>query len=165
MWCHLSDIFDKNLGADFESVASGGLLTIRMMSLTPVVVHLEIKLRNDLFLRKKWRSEKDLLLKLIKTLKNRQALCKAANLQELDLVVESLTTRLRQPLCLTWDWQTTTTSSSSQMTVNSDSAALTGQMAWGDVVSQEATGASSDLIHWGGGLGRCRLTRGNGSII
>jgi len=48
MWCHLSDIFDKNLGADFESVASGGLLTIRMMSLTPVVVHLEIKLRNDL---------------------------------------------------------------------------------------------------------------------
>ena len=66
---------------------------------------------------------------------------------------------------LTWDWATTTTSSSSQMTVNSDSAALTGQMAWGDVVSQEATGASSDLIHWGGGLGRCRLTRGNGSII
>ena len=90
--------------------------------------------------------EKDLLLRLIKTLKNWQALCKAANLLELDQVVESLTARLHQPLSLTWDWETTTTSSSSQMVLNSDFAVFIEQVALDDAMLQEAPRIFSDLV-------------------
>ena len=102
MWRHLSDIFYKDLGADFESVARWWISNNKNVVLNTCYAALmwcTWKLRNDLcFQEKKWRSEKDLLLRLIKTLKNWQALCKAANLLELDQVVESLTARLHQPL-------------------------------------------------------------------
>ena len=58
-------------------------------------------------------------------------------MQELDQVVENLTTRLHQPLRLTWVWPTITTPSSSQMVTQSDSAEWTGQAAWSDVSLQE----------------------------
>ena len=45
-----------------------------------------------------WRNEKDLMLKLIRTLKNWRVVCKNADLQAFDRVVEELTTSLHQPL-------------------------------------------------------------------
>jgi len=47
---------------------------------------------------------------------------------------------------LTWDWATTTTSSSSEMMGNSDLAMLIRHAAWGHATLQEATGTSSDLV-------------------
>jgi hypothetical protein len=71
-------------------------------------------------------SEKDLLLKLIKMLRNWRALCKAVHLQEMERVMEGLTVRLHQPLRLFWEPQATAPSSSSQMAAQSDSATSTG---------------------------------------
>ena len=44
-----------------------------------------------------WRNEKDLMLKLIRTLKNWRVVCKNADSQAFDRVVEDLTTSLHQP--------------------------------------------------------------------
>jgi len=47
---------------------------------------------------------------------------------------------------LTWDWATTTTSSSSQMVPNSDVAVFIGQVALDDAMLQEAPRIFSDLV-------------------
>ena len=65
MWRHLSEIFDVNLGADYESVARWWLSNNRhaIMNMTCATLMWSIwKLRNDLcFQGKAWRSEKVLL--------------------------------------------------------------------------------------------------------
>ena len=87
------------------------------------------KMRNDLcFQAKQWRTQKDLLAKLIKTLKNWRALCKAADLQGLDQVMEDLTSRLYSPLRLSWGGQVTTIPLSSQTATQSDLVASDGQV-------------------------------------
>ena len=95
MWCHLSEIFDRNLGTDFESVARWWInkknavlntcCTAFLNTCCTALMWCTWKMRNDFsFQAKMWRSEKDLLVKLIKTLKNWRTLCKTADLQELD---------------------------------------------------------------------------------
>ena len=81
-----------------------------------------------------WKSEKDLMLKLIRTLKNWRAVCKNVNLQDFDHVVEELTTSLHQPLCIAWDGPTATFSSS-QTGLQSGLAPSTGQEAWNDTTT------------------------------
>ena len=50
------------------------------------------KMRNDMcFQAKSWQSENDLLFKLIKMLRNWRALCKDVHLQELERVMEDIT--------------------------------------------------------------------------
>jgi len=104
MWRHLSEIFDVNLGADYESVARWWLSNNRhaIMNMTCAALMWSIwKLRNDLcFQGKAWRSEKVLLYKLLGTLRNWQLLCKEAYLVDLASVLEALELKLRQPLRL-----------------------------------------------------------------
>ena len=130
IWCHLSEIFNTNLGANFESVARWWISNKKNAVLNTCCAALmwcTWKLRNDLcFQARQWRSEKDLLLKLIKMLRNWRALCKAVHLQEMERVMEGLTVRLHQPLRLFWEPQATAPSSSSQMAAQSDSATSTG---------------------------------------
>jgi len=104
MWRHLSEIFDVNLGADYESVARWWLSNNRhaIMNMTCAALMWSIwKLRNDLcFQGKAWRSEKVLLYKLLGTLRNWQLLCKEAYLVDLASVLEALELKLCQPLHL-----------------------------------------------------------------
>ena len=92
------------------------------------------KMRNELcFQAKQWRCQKDLLAKLIKILRNWRDLCKTADLQDLDQVMEVLTSRLHRPLRLSWDGQVTTVPSSSQTATQSDLVASDGQVVWNNV--------------------------------
>jgi len=74
-----------------------------------------------------------LLAKLIKILRNWRDLCKTADLQDLDQVMEVLTSRLHRPLRLSWDGQVTTVPSSSQTATQSDLVASDGQVVWNNV--------------------------------
>jgi len=93
-----------------------------------------------------WRNEKDLMLKLIRTLKNWRVVCKNADLQAFDRVVEELTTSLHQPLCIAWDGPIAT-SSSSQTVPQSGSAASTGQEAWSDTTTPTVLEETPDDSH------------------
>ena len=102
------------------------------------------KTRNDIcFQAKMWKSEKDILLKLLRTSKNWPALCKIADLKELDRVMEDLTSRLHQPLRISWAGQNAT-SSSSQMGIQSDLAASIGQEIWNSTSVQETLEDASE---------------------
>ena len=79
-----------------------------------------------------------MLAKLIKTLRNWRALCKTADLQDLDQVMEDLTSILYRPLHLSWDGQVMTIPSSSQTTIQSDLVALDGQVVWNNAGVQAA---------------------------
>ena len=147
MWCHLSEIFGRSLGADFESVArwwisnkKNDILNICCAALMWCIW----KTRNDIcFQAKMWKSEKDILLKLLRTSKNWPALCKIADLKELDRVMEDLTSRLHQPLRISWAGQNAT-SSSSQMGIQSDLAASIGQEIWNSTSVQETLEDASE---------------------
>ena len=138
MWSHLSKIFNKNLGSDFESVARWWTSNKKNAILNSCCAALTWCIwttRNDFcFQGMTWKSEKDLMLKLIRTLKNWRAVCKNVNLQDFDHVVEELTTSLHQPLCIAWDGPTATFSSS-QTGLQSGLAPSTGQEAWNDTTT------------------------------
>ena len=127
MWCHLSEIFNTDLGINFESMARWWISNKKNAILNTYCVALMWciwKMRNDLcFQEKLWRSEKDLLFKLIKILRNWLAPCKNVHLQELERVMEDLTAQLHRPLRLSWASQLIAPSSSSQPSAQSDSAA------------------------------------------
>ena len=67
------------------------------------------------------------MIKLIRTLKRWRVVCKNADLQEFDRVVEDLTTSLHQPLLIAWGGPTAA-SSSSQTVLQSSLAPSTGQV-------------------------------------
>ena len=74
-----------------------------------------------------------MLAKLIKILRNWRDLCKTADLQDLDQVMEDLTSRLYSPLRLSWGGQVTTIPLSSLTATQSDLVASDGQVVWNNV--------------------------------
>ena len=85
-----------------------------------------------------------MLAKLIKILRNWRDLCKTADLQDLDQVMEVLTSRLHRPLRLSWDGKVTTVPSSSQTATQSDLVASDGQVVWTNAGVQAALEFSED---------------------
>jgi len=147
---HLSKIFDKIIGSDFEAVARWWISNKKNVILNTCCAALMWCIwttRNDLcFQGVAWRNEKVMMIKLIKTLKRWRVVCKNADLQEFDRVVEDLKTSLHQPLRIAWGGPSAA-SSSSQMGIQSSSAPSTGQMSQNESsTSATTTEEMSELI-------------------
>ncbi|RCV41442.1 hypothetical protein SETIT_9G136600v2 [Setaria italica] len=89
----MAEIFDMQLGTDFESVARWWVSNRKNCVLNS---------RNELcFQGKQWVNEKKLLIKLVRTLKSWLILCEDGHLGEMELVLEALNMKIHQPLRLT----------------------------------------------------------------